>query len=156
MKIYKQKIFPRLILCLTIILSMFIALINSWNGGKTSVEFARAYTVLAICFSFIVIFVAIKEQKMNRIQINDNLFVLHKPKGLLSDETTIIWKDIRVIRCYGKMKLTQELNICTRYKNIIFRIANYKDYKEMLTIVLEKTASNENIRIDEAVYNILN
>ena len=153
MKEYRYKGFNTLIKII-VYLIIFICsyLYISKDSGRMLINSSFIF------FSFTVIFAVyyqIKFDKMYSVYTNPEKLIVTTNKGWISEETSMIWEDIRIIRCYRKYIIFKKLYISTRYKSVTLNIRNFKNYKEMLKIIIEKTENNKNIRIDQAVYEMI-
>ena len=151
---YKQKLMLKVIGYSLVIIAMIAMAINVYIE-KIGMHFSGIFSVMVLFFSTIIIIAVITDYKKNKVILNDKCLILNKPKGLLPVETKLNWQDVTIIRCYGKIHLIKELYICTKYKSISIKISRYKHYKELLRTIIEKTESNENIKIEQDVYDLI-
>ncbi len=88
----------------------------------------------------------IKFDRMYSVVLDGEQLSITRNSGWVSEEIKILLEDITLIRYYRKYFIIKKIEICTRYKNVSLNIKNFKNNKEMLKTVVEKTNKNKNIR----------
>ena len=153
MKNYEYKISHTLIMISLIVLSistLFIYLILS--GHKNLILSASIALPMLLIFT---IYFQIKFDKMYGVLIDEKILIFTTNQGWVSEEISMLWEDITIISCYRKYIISKKLYISTRYKSVTLNIRSFKNYKEMLRTIVDKTENNKNIRIDQTVYEMI-
>ncbi len=153
MKEYRYKIIYTIFkIILTIILVVCnMAYIISY-GYQYIIRFSIILSAITVLYS---IYLNIKYDKIYKVKIYDEKLNIQYLDKWIVEETKMPTEDITIISCYRKYIIFKKLYISSRYKSVTLNIRNFKNYKEMLKTIIEKTENNKNIRIDQAVYEMI-
>lgn len=147
-----RKSYTTMFIILWSISTIFIFLNGFWSQ-------ILKVQMLGLILSPIVLVFSIKTQirvdKMYNVYIDDDVLVAKVNKGWVSEQTIMQLTDITIIRSYTEHIIIKKVEICTRYKCIRLNIRNFKNYKEMLQLIVDRTEKNKRIKIDDTIYTMM-
>lgn len=146
MKEYKYNI--KLAIVVVVVTIMFMAIIYQYINIYYNLILPSVLMIVAL-------YIIIKGYIKNKIIVNEKKIILIDIFNFDIVEKSISWEDITIIKYEESSIIIKIINIGNRYKKIAFGITMYKNHKELLNTIIEKTKDNEKIHIDQKVIDLL-
>lgn len=153
MKNYKYKLSHTIIIIIVYLILVYLAFIYAITSNVIRTKIL-AIVILPISLIYGV-YLQIKIDRMFNVYIDEEKLIASVCRGWVSEETKILLEDITIIKCYRKYIIIKKVEICTKYKCLRLNIRNFKNYKEMLQTIINKTKNNKRVKIDDTIYTMV-